>query len=509
MVVRRGNTPLSTSNALATGGRMFSPLASASNASQLQQLQNGPASARNSSISILSSGGAGSSGGSSTGMDHALSGAQTSSYAQINMTDEEEDTAGSGSGIVARSGSGNGGKVAFMPIASGPPAPPLLRSMSPGGVVDAVAFPASTTGAPLPSHSHRLHPLLSLFYFAPVSAVALLPIQLWLEAPRLEASKFVDAGVWEPTLGLVLAGCILAFALNSSELYVIRETSALTLCVLGVSKFILVVLLSVGTGLQASLTPLNQMGIGLTIAGLVIYNVVKYRELNEAAALAASPSCARAEAAAAGASSSSSCVTLTALTTEDEEEGMPMQPLKSNGSNKLHGKLSSSPSSSLMARSGSDPSTTGGGSLSSRARAFSLSNSEGGRDAPANASVLSSPSSTAAALNDSNGGSYLQSPSRPRGVPTAIPSRLLTRTGSGGVSYGPYPVELLGSRMRDALASVDDSSTTGHFSLDDSGLASSSGGDGLVDDTATELRLLDAKLLLQPERMRSNSACEA
>jgi len=134
-------------------------------------------------------------------------------------------------------------------------------------------------------HGNRLHPILSLLYFTPVSAVSLLPLQLWLENPRLQSSKFVDAGVWEPTVALIAFGSIMAFALNSSELFVLRETSALTLCIFGVLKFLLVVALS-AVAFNQSFTHMNQAGIALTVLALITYNWIKYHEIKEAARMA-------------------------------------------------------------------------------------------------------------------------------------------------------------------------------------------------------------------------------
>lgn len=130
--------------------------------------------------------------------------------------------------------------------------------------------------------SGRPHPVLSLFYFTPVSAVALLPFQLAFESSRLASSSFAEAEHWPTTLGLILFGAVVAFGLNASELFVIQATSALTLCIFGVLKFLIVLGISVAL-FHYELTDINRVGIALTVLGLVVYNYVKWRETTDAA----------------------------------------------------------------------------------------------------------------------------------------------------------------------------------------------------------------------------------
>ena len=143
----------------------------------------------------------------------------------------------------------------------------------------------------VPAHAPhgRLHPVLSLFYFTPVSAIALIPIQLSLERADLAASRFMDAGTWEPTVALILAGSLVAFGLNASELFVIQETSALTLCIFGVLKFLIVIAVSVAL-FDYEFTTLKAVGIALAVLGLIVYNCVKWQEMNAALALSATHS---------------------------------------------------------------------------------------------------------------------------------------------------------------------------------------------------------------------------
>ncbi len=57
------------------------------------------------------------------------------------------------------------------------------------------------------SHGHhKLHPMLSLFYFSPVAAAALLPLQVFTELDHLAHSKFVQQPELWLTITLLLAG---------------------------------------------------------------------------------------------------------------------------------------------------------------------------------------------------------------------------------------------------------------------------------------------------------------
>jgi len=162
------------------------------------------------------------------------------------------------------------------------PPTPKGHPSSNGGIAVSPLPSASPSGRSRSSshahaHNHRLHPILSLFYFAPISALTLLPLQLWMEWPVLSHSPFAEAGAWEEVSALVLLGSVMAFSLNVSELFVIRETSALTLCIFGVLKFLLIIVLSV-IFFDYELTILNEVGIALSVAGLIVYNYVKYEE---------------------------------------------------------------------------------------------------------------------------------------------------------------------------------------------------------------------------------------
>ena len=178
---------------------------------------------------------------------------------------------------------GGGVHIERVHVGSGASAGDLLHSSPLGSSPncdDSAAPELAPHGSAVGPHAHRLHPILSLFYFTPVSALALLPLQLWLEFPSLTHSKFVSAGIWEVTVAIILFGALMAFGLNCSELFVISETSALTLCIFGVLKFLMIVTLSWLLFAQR-FTAVNQVGIAITIVSLIVYNSVKWYEARE------------------------------------------------------------------------------------------------------------------------------------------------------------------------------------------------------------------------------------
>ena len=59
--------------------------------------------------------------------------------------------------------------------------------------------------------------MLSLFYFSPVSALALIPLQIFREGSDLVHSKYVTDASLTQTVGIILSGSLLAFALKEVQ----------------------------------------------------------------------------------------------------------------------------------------------------------------------------------------------------------------------------------------------------------------------------------------------------
>lgn len=128
----------------------------------------------------------------------------------------------------------------------------------------------------LPHHTERLHPLLSLFYFTPVSAFCLIPTFFVIDYAKLTDSALMQNHIGV-TAAIILVGALMSFGLNTSELLVLQATSALSLCVFGVCKFLLVIVFTTLL-FHHELTTVNKIGCALSVLGVALYNVDKYQE---------------------------------------------------------------------------------------------------------------------------------------------------------------------------------------------------------------------------------------
>lgn len=133
-----------------------------------------------------------------------------------------------------------------------------------------------SSAIPEPSGNHsKLHPILSLAYFAPLSVAS-----LFLPWCVLEASRFFHSDFMNRKLEIILVlclGAVLAFCLNYVELLIIEASSALTLCVSGIIKLIFLIIVS-SILFGYIWTPLNITGILLAIVGISGYNYVRFSD---------------------------------------------------------------------------------------------------------------------------------------------------------------------------------------------------------------------------------------
>jgi len=101
-----------------------------------------------------------------------------------------------------------------------------------------------------------------------------------IEAEELFASPFLLVENMPQTAAILLSGAVLAFGLNMSELLLISHTSALTLCVCGIVKFVLVILITKRIFHADDIVkPTNYIGIAITIIGVILYNILKFTEV--------------------------------------------------------------------------------------------------------------------------------------------------------------------------------------------------------------------------------------
>ncbi|KAL9043833.1 MAG: hypothetical protein Q9214_002992 [Letrouitia sp. 1 TL-2023] len=119
----------------------------------------------------------------------------------------------------------------------------------------------------LNSEKHKMDPLVSLYYFAPVCAGMILLMALAFEVPTAKLAELERVG---PPLILANAGA--AFLLNVASVLLIGKTSSLVLTLCGVLKNILLIGASIvvwGT----VVTPMQVFGNGMAMSGLVYYKV--------------------------------------------------------------------------------------------------------------------------------------------------------------------------------------------------------------------------------------------
>ncbi|KAJ1560620.1 hypothetical protein HK405_006478, partial [Cladochytrium tenue] len=112
---------------------------------------------------------------------------------------------------------------------------------------------------------YNMDPLVSLYYFAPVCALMNGIACAIFEGPKLSVEVILRLGV--PTL---FANAICAFCLNIAVVMLIGKTSSLVLCLSGVLKDILLVMVSMMIW-STQLTPLQVVGYGVALFGLVWY----------------------------------------------------------------------------------------------------------------------------------------------------------------------------------------------------------------------------------------------
>jgi solute carrier family 35 protein C2 len=115
-----------------------------------------------------------------------------------------------------------------------------------------------------------------LHYAAPTSGATLIIPAIILEGRELGA--FYLQNSWGQ-LGLValciLGSATLAFALSLSEFVATRKTSALTLCVVGVTKQLLLIGLAMFV-FGDRLGKMNILGFGVALSGVALYNYAKW-----------------------------------------------------------------------------------------------------------------------------------------------------------------------------------------------------------------------------------------
>ncbi|KAI9346487.1 triose-phosphate transporter family-domain-containing protein [Obelidium mucronatum] len=112
---------------------------------------------------------------------------------------------------------------------------------------------------------HKMDPMVSLYYFAPVCAVINGLAFLIFESHLITWDYFNHVG-----FGVLFLNCCTALALNVAVVFLIGKTSSLVMCLSGVFKDILLVVVSVFLW-NSPVSPLQVFGYGLALIGMVWY----------------------------------------------------------------------------------------------------------------------------------------------------------------------------------------------------------------------------------------------
>eukprot|EP01135_Chromosphaera_perkinsii_P001923 Nk52_evm72s212 gene=Nk52_evmTU72s212 len=125
------------------------------------------------------------------------------------------------------------------------------------------------------------NPVDMLFHVSPVMFLTLVPCALLLEGEKLYHSPlFIFAApstmVWAGSIFLVFAGAYIAFVMINAEFLLVSETSSVTMSVLGICKEIVTILISI-IFVGDRVSTLNTVGLVVSIVGLCMYNIYKFR----------------------------------------------------------------------------------------------------------------------------------------------------------------------------------------------------------------------------------------
>lgn len=137
------------------------------------------------------------------------------------------------------------------------------------------ALKSVVQGILLTSEAERLHSMNLLLYMAPISALILLPLTLYIEGnvARVTLEKARGNGF---VVVLLVGNATVAYLVNLTNFLVTKHTSALTLQVLGNAKAAVAAVVSVLI-FRNPVTVMGITGFAVTIMGVVLYSEAKKR----------------------------------------------------------------------------------------------------------------------------------------------------------------------------------------------------------------------------------------
>lgn len=114
-----------------------------------------------------------------------------------------------------------------------------------------------------------------IYEISPASALGLIPGVVYLEAGQYSRSiYFNDLALFASTLGIIIAGGLIAFLLIFVEIVLVKKTSALTLGITGNFKDLCQIAIAVLV-FGDYLSPINVVGLFSAFCGMVLYTVQK------------------------------------------------------------------------------------------------------------------------------------------------------------------------------------------------------------------------------------------
>jgi solute carrier family 35 protein C2 len=126
------------------------------------------------------------------------------------------------------------------------------------------------------------NPFSSIFFLSPVMFVVLFSLAIPVEGfgPLWEGLKTLSAewGVWTPFF-LLFPGCI-AFFMIACEFALLQRTSVVTLSIAGIFKEV-VTISAASVVFDDKLTPINFVGLLVTMAAIGAYNYVKITKMRQ------------------------------------------------------------------------------------------------------------------------------------------------------------------------------------------------------------------------------------
>lgn len=137
------------------------------------------------------------------------------------------------------------------------------------------ALKSVVQGIILTSESEKLHSMNLLLYMAPMAALILLPVTLYVEGNV--AAVTIDKAKTDSFIVFMLIGnATVAYLVNLTNFLVTKHTSALTLQVLGNAKAAVAAIVSILI-FRNPVTIMGMTGFFITVMGVVIYSEAKRR----------------------------------------------------------------------------------------------------------------------------------------------------------------------------------------------------------------------------------------